>query len=304
MSCNYQQIVVIGSGRVASRALQAVVCASRPTAVVAVEPEAPLTEAFSATCRTHSIAYSRLPGRNALIQFFDLRSANTLIISAHNVFLFPAAMVADGRFTIVNFHNSLLPRHRGRNAPSWTIFEQDAWAGITWHRVTAEVDAGDVLCQRRIRPDWNETALTLTQICVDLGIGALVDMLPPLLSGSMRSYPQDAAIEPSFHRARDIPNQGILDANWPLGKAWAFLRAVDFGKLPVFPPPRVKVDGREYLVTGYRLAADGRSPRDSIPVEGRELHFQERGRTLTVALAPAGQAPMTPLNVPAIEPAA
>ncbi len=282
----YQQIVIIGSGRVASRTLEAVLRLPERPAIVAVEPESPLTTALGATCRRHGIPYSQTISRDALVRFFRERPAGTLILSAHNVFIFPPALVDDERLTIVNFHNSLLPRHRGRNAPSWALFERDPWAGISWHRVTAAIDEGHILCQRRIQPGWNTNAFALTQSLVDLGMQALFDLLPDLLAGAAKSIPQDKNVIPSFHRSSEVPNQGLLDPNWPLAQASAFLRALDFGKLPLFPRPRVRLDGTEHTITGYRLTeATGSSQQLS---SGRssthELRFSDAGLHLTVSL--------------------
>jgi methionyl-tRNA formyltransferase len=286
----YQQIIIVGSGRVASRALEAVLRIPERPPVAALEPEAPLTDTLGAASRRHAIPCSRIVERDALVRYFEQLPRRTLVISAHNVFIFPGSLVGNERLTIINFHNSLLPRHRGRNAPSWALFEQDAWAGITWHHVSVGVDEGEILCQRRVQPAWNATALALTQTCVDLGIEALEEFLPGLLSGMEQSSPQDSRAAPSFHRARDVPNDGFLDPAWPLAQASAFLRALDFGKLPLFPKPRVRLGRDEYLVTGYHLAenpaARPHGPSGPPADTSRTLHFEDRSRVLTVVLAP------------------
>ncbi|MBI3860702.1 MAG: hypothetical protein HY290_02275 [Planctomycetia bacterium] len=285
----YQKLVVIGSGRVAQRTLEAVLRVPQHPEVVAVEPEAPLTEAFAPACRRHGIACSRIVDRDALVAFFTALPEKTLVLSAHNVLIFPPALTDSKRLTIVNFHNALLPRHRGRNAPSWALYERDPWVGITWHRVTAGIDEGEVVCQRRIRPTWDMTALTLTQALVDLGIDALTDLLPELLSRSLRTTPQDTDIAPSFHRASEVPNCGYLDPGWSFAQASAFLRALDFGKLPLFPQARVRLDEGERQISGYRLIETGAFSPDPVARRaGDELEFCDADLNLTVSLASAG----------------
>lgn len=51
---------------------------------------------------------------------------------------------------IVNVHPSLLPLHKGANAPELAIQAGDAETGCTVHLVTAEVDAGRTLAQARV----------------------------------------------------------------------------------------------------------------------------------------------------------
>ncbi|EOI6157098.1 formyltransferase family protein, partial [Campylobacter coli] len=63
--------------------------------------------------------------------------------------------------TIINYHNALLPFHRGCNAHIWSIWENDKKTGITWHMVKESIDTGDILVQKEIKLDNNCTALSL-----------------------------------------------------------------------------------------------------------------------------------------------
>lgn len=51
---------------------------------------------------------------------------------------------------IVNVHPSLLPKHKGANAPQLAIEAGDAETGCTVHLVTAEIDAGRILAQATV----------------------------------------------------------------------------------------------------------------------------------------------------------
>jgi hypothetical protein len=63
-----------------------------------------------------------------------------------------------------------------------------------------------------------------------------------------------------------MPNGGILDMTWPTHRVSAFLRSLDYGKLPVFPPARVTVAGREHAILGYELRPSGSAlPDDGMP---------------------------------------
>lgn len=48
----------------------------------------------------------------------------------------------------VNYHPSLLPRHRGANPVAWTIRTGDKDYGVTWHWMDPEFDSGNILAQR------------------------------------------------------------------------------------------------------------------------------------------------------------
>ena len=68
----------------------------------------------------------------------------------------PVISAYSGR--IVNVHPSLLPKHKGANAPQMAIDAGDQEAGCTVHLVTAEIDAGRILAQARVPVETGDTA--------------------------------------------------------------------------------------------------------------------------------------------------
>ena len=64
---------------------------------------------------------------------------------------------------IVNVHPSLLPKHKGANAPQLALEAGDSETGCTVHLVTAEIDAGRTLAQARVPVLPGDTAETLHQ---------------------------------------------------------------------------------------------------------------------------------------------
>jgi methionyl-tRNA formyltransferase len=259
----YKTVVLIGTGRVASGCLEALVRFTND--VVAVEPEKSGFSLVNAVCRKHAVPYLLEPDKKRLSEFFLGIREPALVISAHNVYLFPLEVLENPNLSIVNFHNSLLPRHPGRNAPTWAIYEMDRCAGVTWHQVAKHVDSGAMITQRSIPIESETTALELTRRCADLGLQAFREILPKLLRNDYKSIPQPRDPTQRAHRSTELPNDGLLDLGWEIHRISAFLRSMDYGKLPVLPLPRVRLLGREHAITNYTLdldpkAADRRSP--------------------------------------------
>ena len=48
----------------------------------------------------------------------------------------------------INYHPSLLPRHRGANPVAWAIRMGDSEFGVTWHRMALGFDSGAILAQQ------------------------------------------------------------------------------------------------------------------------------------------------------------
>ena len=91
----------------------------------------------------------------------------------------------------LNVHASLLPKHRGASPIQAAILAGDAETGVSVQRLVRELDAGDVLLERRrpIGPD--ETGGELLAALAELGGEALVEALDHLASGTASFAPQD-----------------------------------------------------------------------------------------------------------------
>jgi len=62
---------------------------------------------------------------------------------------------------ILNIHPSLLPKYKGLNTHSKAINNQDKFTGCTVHYVTAKLDSGKIILQKKIKitPNDNPTSL-------------------------------------------------------------------------------------------------------------------------------------------------
>lgn len=95
------------------------------------------------------------------------------------------------RLGCLNVHASLLPRHRGASPVAWAIRSGDAETGVTIQKMVLEMDAGDVLMQRRTRIDADETTAELMIRLARLGAEALDEALDAAAAGTLAPTPQD-----------------------------------------------------------------------------------------------------------------
>ncbi|EGK8047799.1 formyl transferase [Campylobacter upsaliensis] len=169
---------------------------------------------------------------------------NALIISANNTFyLFKKPCIANN--TIINYHNSLLPKHRGLNAHIWTIFEDDVKTGISWHKVDEGIDTGDLIIQKEIVLDESFTALSLLRMQYNLALSSLEEALRNLMLNRVK--PQN--IEALYHSKNEFPNEGYLDLAWEEAKICRFLRAMDCGSHQA----QLRLLGRDLKIFYYDL---------------------------------------------------
>ena len=89
------------------------------------------------------------------------RAQVDVVVLAGFMRILKAPVLEAFRDRIVNVHPSLLPRHKGANAPQLALDAGDTETGCTVHLVTAEIDAGRILAQARVPVLPGDTAASL-----------------------------------------------------------------------------------------------------------------------------------------------
>jgi methionyl-tRNA formyltransferase len=267
--------IVIGIGKVAAGCIDIV--ATHLPNTLGIEPEPQGMSSAKLVCERRGLRFLQISAKAELRDFFLAIEEPTLIISAANAFLFPPEVVHKANLRFVNFHNSLLPAHPGRNAPTWSIFAMDHETGVTWHRISDRLDSGSVILQSRFALPPDVTALELTRMCMDRGIETFRDLAPKLVSGDFEQRPQDRSTAWRPKRLKDVPNDGMLDLRWPLDKMYAFLRSLDYRSLPLFGKPQVQLEPGLFEIVSYAREGD----RDALGPGS--LRVELAGSTLTIA---------------------
>ncbi len=130
----------------------------------------------------------------ALKQASDLLPFDYLF-SVTNLAVLDASVLALPTRGAINFHDGPLPEYAGLNTPVWALLHGAGQHGITWHTMTAEVDRGDILAERRFDLTSDETSLTLNTKNYGAAIEAFETLMDGLQDGSLQGRPQDRPIE-------------------------------------------------------------------------------------------------------------
>jgi methionyl-tRNA formyltransferase len=128
----------------------------------------------------------------------------------------------------INLHAALLPKYRGAAPIQWAIACGESMTGVTTMRIDAGLDTGDILLQRQLAIEPNDTALTLGPRLAAIGSELMIDTLNGLQAGTLRPSPQDndnATLAPILkkedgridfhHTADDICNRLRGFQPWP-----------------------------------------------------------------------------------------
>ena len=161
----------------------------------------------------------------------DLPGGIDWLVSAGNLDLLPADLL--GRFTrgAINFHDGPLPDRAGRNAPVWALLDGARRHAVTWHLMTPEVDAGDILVQRGFDIPPETTAHGLNALCFAAAIDSLPDLFEQLRSG-LRRRPQTGGPGRCHFAADRPPADALIDGRGMMAAALRLVRALDHGAHP------------------------------------------------------------------------
>ena len=147
--------------------------------------------------------------------------------------LLPESVLALPTHGAVNFHDGPLPTYAGLNTPAWALINGEATYGITWHEITAGIDEGDVLKERRFEVAPGETSLSLNTRNFEAAIETFDELVDELATGRQVAVPQDAAGERSTYSRHDRPAaMAVLDWRRPAGELDRLVRALTFGPYP------------------------------------------------------------------------
>ena len=75
--------------------------------------------------------------------------------------IFPQLLLDLATDGAINCHGGLLPEEKGPVPWKWAIYEDKSYTGVTFHRMTAKVDQGEILLKTKIPLADGETSETL-----------------------------------------------------------------------------------------------------------------------------------------------
>ena len=278
------RVVFLGTPRFAVPALEAALASSDVQAVVTrpdrpkgrglrVEPSA--AAAAAARYGLEVLQPASLRDSAFLDRLRDL-SPDILVAVAFGR-LIPPDVIATAPYGGINLHPSLLPRYRGAAPIARAIAAGETETGVTILYLSAELDAGDIILQRAVPIDPEDTARTLEARLAREGAALLAEALRLLESGEASRRPQDpaqATLAPKLSRAEALIRWGE-----PATRIVNLIRAFD-----PWPVAHTLRGGEELRLWRATAREDAPAPPGAHPAPGTVIHVpQEEGGPLVVA---------------------
>lgn len=251
---DFSAIVLSHLARAGIARLCAVVLKSAPAAVVTASPSFtvsvsdPLSQAAK-DCETPLHTLEELADIQSLGRHPDL------IVTACFPRRLPPALLEHSRLGCLNVHPSLLPAYRGPSPVFWQLRADERMSGVTIHKLSDELDAGDIVASDTVMLLPEMTAKQINLTLVEAGARLLVRTLK---HNDWRRLPGTAQ-DPAKASYFSWPAAGDfrITRHWSAQRAYRFMR----GTLEWGHTYELDVDN-ERLILGRALAYDaaGRMP--------------------------------------------
>jgi methionyl-tRNA formyltransferase len=301
------RIVMMGTGTFAEPTLEALIAGPDPVVGVFTQPD---REAGNRRGSTRQVGRGMKEiAAEKGVPVFQPESVNSpegvamlggvqpdlLVVAAYGQILSKEVLGIPTQVAI-NIHGSLLPKYRGAAPIAHAILNGETETGITIIRMSAGLDAGDMLAKASI-PIGDETAGELEAKLAPIGAKLALETIERLKAGPVVGEKQDPKLVTKAPKLRK--EMGLIDWSKSMFAVWCKVRAMQpwptaytFLHRRGNPPMRVIICRVEKL--GYRMSLDPGPPPGSAS-SGSDRIFVEcgmcPGRTSVgvLELQPAGK---------------
>lgn len=117
-----------------------------------------------------------------------------LIITAAYGQIVPQTILDAPRLGCINVHASLLPKYRGGAPVHYAIINGEKTTGVTIMYMAKKMDAGNIISQKEIVIENEETTGKLYDRLSVVGADLLLETLPSIIEGTNKSVVQDESL--------------------------------------------------------------------------------------------------------------
>jgi methionyl-tRNA formyltransferase len=187
------RIVLFGIYELGFRALEALLARRLNVVGVVTKPDGlleaqPITRLARETGRP--VLAPESPRDAAFLRQVRLLRPDLIAVAGYHKIL-PGSLLRMPPAGVINVHGSLLPRYRGPSPWKWAILNGETKSGATVQRMEEELDRGDILTQRELLIDPQDTGETLFLRISALAGPLLAETVEALFAGRVVPRRQD-----------------------------------------------------------------------------------------------------------------
>jgi methionyl-tRNA formyltransferase len=109
--------------------------------------------------------------------------------------IIPAHFFEVPTYGAINYHPSILPRHRGASAINWAVIMGDTQTGLSIFWPDGGIDTGQILLQKKVAINKDDTTGSLYfNHLFPMGVEAILESIDLIKAGKAPTLPQDEAL--------------------------------------------------------------------------------------------------------------
>lgn len=193
------RLIFCGTPQFAVPALEALVRRRFSVDLVVTNPDEPRGRSQEVTpppvklaAEKHGLAVfqpTKLKDPSTVARISEFRPDAMVVVAYGHII--PPWMIALPRLGCINLHASLLPKYRGAAPIAWALIRGERVTGVTTMKIDAGLDTGDILLQRDVPIDDDDTTATLSERMSPIGAALMVETLDGLERCEIQPQPQD-----------------------------------------------------------------------------------------------------------------
>ncbi|HAC16529.1 MAG TPA: hypothetical protein DCE78_11385 [Bacteroidetes bacterium] len=173
-----------------------------------------------------------------------------VLLNVHSLYRICPEVIQASKLGAYNLHPGPLPAYSGLNAPSWAVYNEESSHAVSLHRITEEIDSGDIAYETRFPITSNDTGLSVSVMCAEKGLKLIEQLLKDLSQELViiPSRPQDLSLR-TFYKRNQVPGGGFIQWSQPAHKIDAFVRACNYAPFPSpWGEPKTSLKNKEISI--------------------------------------------------------
>ena len=280
----FDKVVVIGSNKIAVECVKVLFDEYKIEELFVIENSNNNMSMLEYICSKKKIDYTFNNNKSDLDVLLRELSfqKKLLIISANNNYIFNKEIVE--KHTVINFHYSYLPNYRGVNIPSWVIYNQEQYTGVSWHYVNNKIDDGAIIKQVKFMILPDDRAIDIVKKGMNLGVELFKQFIGEILDGKDLVTVENKAKKILMYSHKNLPDNGVLNLENNGRKIYATLRAYDYDNINIFPRLFVEWGKKRFLVKCYTINKIERVNNNQIKLENEKLIIEKDNLKIEIVL--------------------
>ena len=117
--------------------------------------------------------------------------------------IIPSSILEIPKYGVVNVHPSMLPKYRGAAPIQWAVLNGDETTGVTIMFMNEKMDAGDIIIQKEVKIDSDETTGDLWNRLSKVGAEMLVESVRKIEDGTVTrtAQPEEFTLAPMIEKS-------------------------------------------------------------------------------------------------------